>query len=67
MQIMTSTKKQVSNLYQMKMNNTENEQEKNQLINKTYTYEIYETEPAPGYKNTLEKVYIALIVKIKSL
>ena len=37
---------------------------KNQLINKTYTYEIYETEPAPGYKNTLEKVYLALIVKI---
>ena len=37
---------------------------KNQLINKTYTYEIYETEAAPGYKNTLEKVYIALIVKI---
>ena len=37
---------------------------KNQLINKTYTYEIYETEPAPGYKNTLEKVYIALIVKV---
>ena len=37
---------------------------KNQLINKTYTYEIYETEAAPGYKNTLEKVYLALIVKI---
>ena len=37
---------------------------KNQLINKTYTYEIYETEAALGYKNSLEKVYLALIVKI---
>ena len=37
---------------------------KNQLINKTYTYEIYETEAASGYKNSLEKVYLALTVKI---
>ena len=37
---------------------------KNQLINKTYTYEIYETEAAPGYKNSLEKVYIEVKINI---
>ena len=39
-------------------------EKKNQLINKTYTYEIYETEAAPGYKNSLEKVYIEVKINI---
>ena len=33
-------------------------------VNSTHTYEIYETSPAAGYDNILEKTYIELVIKI---
>ena len=34
------------------------------FVNTTHRYEIYETSPADGYQNILEKTYIELIVSI---